>query len=273
MSILLAVFFGLVQGFTEFFPLSSSGHLAVLGGLFGVENGNYNFPMFCVFVHLGTVISAIIMYWNDIADMIYEIAVMRSDDKSLPRYKAVKLLYLIIIATLPLIAGAFIYSKVSLLSSVTWFVGVCVILNGLLLVVAGMIPNRVKGAGQMTAIDAVITGCGQLISMIPGLSRVGVTMGTAMATGIRPEFSYKFAVMLSIPASFGGIILSAVRASSYGFEWSMLPSFLVGMAVSILAGVAAIRIMQEIVKSGKFRGFAYYCWVAGVLFIILTLIF
>lgn len=273
MSIINAIFFGLVQGFTEFFPLSSSAHLVVFGNLFGVSSGPYNYKLFTVFIHFGTIIAAIIMCWNDIADMIYELAIMRSAEYTKKRYPALKLLYLAFIATLPLIPGLLFFKKFDILYYSTWFIGVAVILNGVLLLIADKIPNCNKGFGQMSAIDALVVGFGQLCSVIPGLSRTGVTTGTAMTTGLKRDSSYKFAVILSIPASFGANVIHLVEAFSDGVEWSMIPTCLVGMACSLISGIAAIKIMQYICKNDSFRGFSYYCWVAGVLFIILTMIF
>lgn len=273
MSIFNAIFFGLLQGITEFFPLSSSAHLAVFGNLFGVNTIDYNFRMFTVFAHFGTIIAAIIVYWNDFADMIYEIAIMRSDEHTRPHYSAVKTLYMMLISCLPLIPGIFILNKLDGVYATTWFLGIAVILNGVLLFISDHFPNCNKGIGKMTALDALIVGFAQLCSIFPGISRTGAVMCSSMAVGLKKDFAYKYAVLLSIPAAFGANILHIFSAAAYGFEWTMLPSFLIGTAVSLVSGIAVIKLMQKICNSGKLSYFAYYCWVAGVLFIILTMIF
>ena len=95
MSIWNAIFFGFVQGLTEYFPVSSSAHLSVLGNLFGVMDNGYNFQMFTVFTHFGTVMAVLISFWKDITDMVYQIIMMRSGTDPRRRYSSVRLLYMI----------------------------------------------------------------------------------------------------------------------------------------------------------------------------------
>ena len=273
MNIFNAILFGLIQGITEYFPISSSAHLAVFGNLFGVNTVDYNYSMFSVFAHFGTIMAAIIVCWNDFADMIYEIAIMRSSEHSKPYYNAVKTLYLMIISCIPLISGIFIINRLNSLYSTTWFLGVAVILNGVLLFIADHFPNCNKGIGKMTALDALVVGIAQICSIFPGISRTGTVLCSSMAVGLKKDLAYKYALLLSIPAALGANILQIFSSAAYGFEWNMLPGFLVGTAASLVSGILIIKLMQKICNHVRLSYFAYYCWVAGVLFIILTMIF
>ncbi|MBQ4652318.1 MAG: undecaprenyl-diphosphate phosphatase, partial [Oscillospiraceae bacterium] len=153
------------------------------------------------------------------------------------------------------------------------YIGVMLILTGCMLYVSDrMAPGR-KNEKSMTVFDALIIGLCQCVATIPGLSRSGTTITAGIATGLNREFAVKFSFLMSLPAVLGANILAIADAAKENVDWASLPAYLVGMAVAMLVGIAAISILKYISKKGKFGGFAYYCWVAGVLSIILTMIF
>ena len=130
-----------------------------------------------------------------------------------------------------------------------------------------------KTERSMTILDAIIIGLCQCVATIPGLSRSGTTITAGIATGLRRDFAVKFSFLMSIPAVLGANILSLVDAFREGINWTSVPAYLVGMVVAMLSGIAAINLLRYISNKGKFGGFAYYCWVMGVLSIILYMIF
>lgn len=278
MSIWQSIFFGLVQGFTEFLPISSSAHLAVLGNLFGVaSSGTINYKLFTVFLHFGTIISIFIVLWNDIADMIYEILLI-INSKSNPQYKQkrypnARLFLMLFLSTLPLFLLLVLNRFIEKLYYNNIFIGASIFLTGCILFVAGKFRDTKKIGNNMTISDALIIGLCQTVGAIPGISRIGVTMTGGIAVGLRKDFAVKYAVLLSIPASFGVNVMHLVDAVSSGFFWSDIPFCLIGMAVSIITGIFSLKILLGLGEKAKYNGFAYYCWVAGVLFIILTVIF
>ena len=125
----------------------------------------------------------------------------------------------------------------------------------------------------MSVWDAIIIGLCQCVATIPGLSRSGTTITAGIATGLRRDFAVKFSFLMSLPAVLGANILGIADAVEEGIDWGSMPAYLIGMAVAMVSGIAAISLLKYIADKGKFGGFAYYCWVVGVLSIILTMIF
>ena len=227
--------------------------------------------MFCVFLHFGTILAIVIYYLMDIWDMIYQLGAMSRGGKR--AYPAVRLLLLIVVSSLPLFLMVFLSKFVDTLFYSSLFIGLSLILSGTILYISGHFDNLNKDEKNLSLLDAFIIGICQIVSSIPGISRIATVSSASMAVGCKRDFSLKYAYLLSIPSLFGVNILHLVQSGRYGFSWSYLPSYLVGMAVSFAISYLAIKITNSIIKNGNFNFFAYYDWVAGVLFIILTMIF
>ena len=276
MSILNAIILGLVQGVAEFLPISSSGHLAILQNLFGMTTAENGHMFFDVLLHFGTLISICIVYWGEIVDMVREFfAFCRR--RSTPggeqiHYPAARMLMMIVFGTLPLFVILPFNDKVEQLYYHTAFIGVALILTGCILYVADKMKPGRKTEGSMKVSDALIIGVCQAVATIPGLSRSGTTIAAGMATGLRRDYAVKYSFLLSLPAVLGANILSLVKAVKAGIDASLIPAYLIGMAVAMVSGVFAIGLVKAIANKGKFGCFSYYCWVVGVLAIVLTII-
>ena len=189
------------------------------------------------------------------------------------RNPGARLFFMIVLATLPLVLIMPIKDLLEGLYYNSIFIGIALVLTGCMLYVSDrMIPGK-KSVGGMTIWDALIIGLCQCVAVIPGLSRSGTTITAGIATGLNREFAVKFSFLLSIPAVLGASILSLVDAFRDGVDLSNIPAYLIGMAVAMVSGIAAIELLKYISQKGKFGGFAYYCWVVGALSIILTMIF
>jgi len=129
-----------------------------------------------------------------------------------------------------------------------------------------------KTAKNMKIRDGLIVGICQAVAVIPGLSRSGTTITAGIATGLDREFAVKFSFLISIPAVLGATLLEIIDLFSVGIDIKLIPIYLVGMLVAGFVGYLSISLVKFIGKSGKFGRFAYYCWVVGVLTIILSLI-
>ncbi|MCR5664452.1 MAG: undecaprenyl-diphosphate phosphatase [Oscillospiraceae bacterium] len=272
-----AIILGLVQGLAEFLPISSSGHLSVLNNLFGLTTAEEGHMFFDVLLHLGTLISICVVYWQDIVDMFFEVlgfvhlGPQAGQEKA--HYPAARLFLMIVMATLPLVLVLPVKDLVEGLYYDSIFIGLTLILTGFMLTVSDrMIPGN-KTEKNMSILDALLIGVCQCVATIPGLSRSGTTITAGLATGLRREFAVKFAFLMSLPAVLGANILSFADAIEEGVDWSCMPAYLVGTAVAMITGIGAITLLKRISRSGRFGGFAYYCWVVGALSIILTLIF
>ena len=277
MSVGNAILLGLVQGLAEFLPISSSGHLSILNNLFSLTTAEEGHMFFDVLLHLGTLLSICVVYWQDIVAMVHEtlgllnLGPMAGQRRQ--RNPGARLFFMIVLATLPLVLIMPIKDLVEGLYYNSIFIGIALVLTGCMLYVSDrMIPGK-KSVGGMTIWDALIIGLCQCVAVIPGLSRSGTTITAGIATGLNREFAVKFSFLLSIPAVLGASILSLVDAFRDGVDLSNIPAYLIGMAVAMVSGIAAIELLKYISQKGKFGGFAYYCWVVGALSIILTMIF
>lgn len=276
-SIWNAIILGLVQGIAEFLPISSSGHLSILQNLFHMSTTENGHLFFDVLLHLGTLISICIVYWRDIVAMVREVfAFFRNTRLPAARQQqlpAARMVLMIILATLPLFLILPINDKVEQLYYHTFFIGLMLILTGFLLFVADKMPKGTRTEKNMRVRDALIIGVCQAVATIPGLSRSGTTIAAGMATGLDRSFAVRFSFLMSLPAVLGANILSLAKAAKAGIDVSLLPAYLIGMLVAMVSGIAAIGLVKRLTSKGRFGAFSYYCWGAGALTMILSLIF
>lgn len=277
MSVGNAILLGLVQGVTEFLPVSSSGHLSILNNLFGMTTARDGHLFFDALLRLGTMIAILLVYWQDVKAMAQETLSLMNlgplAGRPLSRRPGARLFFLIVLATLPLVLMLPIKDLLNGLYGKNIFIGVALILNGCILYVADrMIPGS-KGVGGMTLLDALIIGLCQCVAVIPGLSSAATAITASFATGLKRDFAVKFAFLLLVPAMFGSAVLKLADGLRAGVDWSLFPTYLIGMAAAVISGIVVIQLMTVIARRGKFGGFAYYCWVVGALSIILTMIF
>ena len=277
MSLLNAMILGLIQGIAEFLPISSSGHLSILNNLFHMTTTENGHMFFDVLLHLGTLFSVCVVYWQDIVQMFYEVlGFLHAGPLAGERrahYPAARLFLMIVLGTLPLFLILPINDMMEGLYYKSVFIGVMLVLTGCILYISDKMQQGKKTEKNMSMLDAIIIGLCQAVATIPGLSRSGTTITAGLATGLRRDFAVKYSFLLSLPAVLGANILAFAKAIRTGVDWSCLPAYLVGTVVAILSGIASISLLKHIASKGKFGGFAYYCWVVGVLSIILTIIF
>ena len=277
MTVWNAVLLGLVQGIAGFLPISGSGHIAMFNNLFKLSSLSDGHRLFQVFLHLSTVLSVCIVYWPELTAMLYELLGLAGlgplAGEERPRWPGARCALMLLLATLPLLLGMPIRGMLASLDGEHIFIGIMLVLTGCLLYVSDRMTPGKKNLSAMTVSDALIIGLCQCVSVIPGLSRTGVTVSAGIAVGLRRDFAVNFSFLLSVPAVLGAAILSFGDAFRDGIDWHSVPAYLIGTAVALLSGVAAVHLMRYISRKHKFGGFSYYCWVIGVLSIILHLIF
>ena len=278
MSILEAIILGLVQGIAEFLPISSSGHLAILQNLFNMSDIEGGHMLFDVLLHFGTLVAICFMYWPDIKSMFTQTLDLFTGRNPAPagqrrQYPAARMFMLIIAATLPLVLILPVHKYIGLLSNSTIFVGGALILTGCILFVSDKMARGTKTEKTMLFKDALIIGLCQCVATLPGLSRSGTTITAGIATGHDRSYAVKFSLLMSIPAVLGATLLELIDAIKAGVDASLIPAYLFGMIAAMVSGVLSIGLLRMIAKKTRFGGFAYYCWVVGVLTIILSLIF
>ena len=278
MSILDAIILGIVQGVAEFLPISSSGHLAILHNLFNMSDLGSNHMFFDVLLHFGTLIAICFMYWSDIKAMFTQTIDMLSgrtvdENGRRRRFPEARLFMLIIVATLPLVLILPVHKYIEALSNSTVYVGIALILTGCMLLVSDKMAKGSKTEKNMLFTDALIVGLCQCVATLPGLSRSGTTITAGIATGHDRSYAVKFSLLMSIPAVLGATLLELVGAFKAGIDVSLIPAYLFGMIAAMVSGVLSIGLLKMIARKTRFGGFSYYCWVVGVLTIILSLIF
>ena len=277
MSIVSAFFLGLIQGVAEFLPISSSGHLAIAQNLLGMKIEGVDDIFFSVLLHLGTLVAVFAVYWSDIREMIVEFFLGIRDiarhQTPTPVPPARRLILMIVVGTLPLFAVLPIQDFVESLSSNTYFIGCALLVTGVLLFTCDRIRKGKKNARSATMLDALVVGVGQAIATVPGISRSGMTICTGCFRGFERKFAVRFAFLLSIPAVLGANILEIGDViAAGGIDTSLLPVYAVGVVTAAVSGYLSIALVRLVANKGKFGAFAYYCWAAGAVTLVLTVL-
>ena len=269
-----AVIMGLVQGVAEFLPISSSGHLAIAEHLLNMQGASEIPPFYDVLLHLGTLVAVFVAYWGEIRDMIVEFfagvgdLVHHTTPKVVP--PARRMILLVIIGTLPLFVMVPFRHFFEGLGDDLYFIGGALIFTGCLLFVSDRVRRGRKTEKSAKLTDALIVGIGQAVALCPGVSRSGMTITTGCFTGFERKFAVRFSFILSIPAVLGANILTLADALDAGVNWAETPMYLVGVVVAAVTGYLCIRLLKMIADRGRFGAFAYYCWAAGALVLVLT---
>ncbi|MBQ9968581.1 MAG: undecaprenyl-diphosphate phosphatase [Oscillospiraceae bacterium] len=274
MDLITAVVLGLVQGIAEFLPISSSGHLAIFQNLFGFKALGEEDMFFDILLHLATLCAVFVAYWPEIKALILEFFTMVGVRK-LPRGQkpdrlSRRMIFFIIIATLPLFVVLPIKDYVEGLKNNTMFIGFALLATGGLLFASDRLNRGNKDLKSASILDVVLVGCAQAVATVPGLSRSGTTISAGLARGFSREFAVKFSFLMSIPAILGAFVLELVDLFQSQIVFD--PVYLVGMAVAAISGYLSICLLKFITRRGNFGGFCFYCWGAGLVTLILSLI-
>ena len=232
--------------------------------------------LFDVLLHLATLVAVVVVYWKDVKEIVLEFLTMVKIRK-LPEGKGYdpasrRMIWFIIVGTLPLLVAMIFKDSVEALMSNLFFIALTLAVTGTLLFLSDRFNRGKKQVKDATVLDALFVGVGQMIAVVPGLSRSGTTISAGLYRGFDRSFAVKFSFLLSIPAIVGANLLTLVDAISVGIDWSMIPAYLAGMVVAGISGYFCIRLLHKIASSKSFGGFAYYCWGAGIVTLFLALI-
>ena len=264
MSEIEALVLGLIQGLTEYLPVSSSGHLTIGAALFGI-NGEDNLT-FTVAVHVATVLSTLVILWKEIAWIFKGLFAGKMNDET--RY-----VVNILVSMIPVgIVGVFFKDKVEeVFGSGLFIVGCMLLLTATLLAFSYYAKPRQKE--KISVKDAFIIGLAQAAAVMPGLSRSGSTIATGLLLGNKKERMAQFSFLMVIPPILGEALLDVVKAMKGGAEAAVgdisLSALAVGFLAAFVSGCIACKWMINIVKKGKLIWFAVYCAIVGILAIVL----
>ena len=257
-----ALILGLIQGLTEYLPVSSSGHLAIGSALFGIE-GEENLA-FTIVVHIATVFSTLVVLWGEIAWIFKGLFKGRMNDET--RY-----VINIIVSMIPVgIVGLFFKDEVeAIFGSGLLIVGCCLLLTALLLAFSYYYKPKQKAAISMR--DAFIIGLAQACAVLPGLSRSGSTIATGLLLGNDKSKLAQFSFLMVMPPILGQALLDGVALAQGENIAGDIPlsSLLIGFIAAFVSGCLACKWMINIVKRGKLIYFAIYCAIVGLATLIL----
>ncbi len=256
------VILGLIQSLTEWLPISSSGHLELTRQFLLPETGEY-FAVILGVLHIGTLTAVLFFYRQEIKNILAALA--RLDFAS----EDGRLIPLIIVGTLPAVIVGLAFGSVIEETFQTMLpLSIAFILCGVWLYSSRMGKETTENISYITAL---LVGTAQAIAIVPGISRSGLTISTALLLGIQREKAFKFSILLSIPTIIGATALTAYREfhiiASSGFGWTEL---LIGALVSLAAGYFALKLLRKAVLNKKFYLFAFYCWLIGLALLALS---
>lgn len=271
-----AAFLGVVQGLTEFLPVSSSGHLVAFQHLLGLRSPEL---LFDVVVHGGTLLAVLLVYGKDLWEIIKESLFATAEMARTRNVRAVwrnrpyfRLAAYLLIGTVPAAAAGLLF-QVELERAFGSLPPV-----GYMLLITGAVlygTRSGKGPGRdveaLCLRDCLVIGIAQSLALLPGISRSGITIATGLFCGLKRDLSARFSFLLSIPAILGANFFEAYRA-----RWDMQMinerPLLVGGLVALITGYVALRLLLRVVHKGKLHYFSYYCWAVGVFIIVASYI-
>lgn len=265
MEIFQALVLGLVQGASEFLPISSSGHLIVIPNLLSWQ-GVVDSLSFDVALHLGTSIAVVVYFWRDwlvlidafLTNLPQGFAKIWANNNS-------RLFVLILIGSVPAaLFGLLLREAIEDSFRSNFLVAINLIIFALVLLTADRFSRKDRSEKDVKFLDAVLVGIAQAISLVPGVSRSGITISSGLFLGLNRESATKFSFLLSTPAILGATLLESKNITE-GFKGESLSVFLIGFLAAAISGWFAIKFLLRFVKSNNFTVFVIYRIVVGVL--------
>ena len=258
-----ALILGVVQGITEFLPVSSSGHLLLLHDVFGLDEGGLAFD---VALHIGTLVAVMVYFWNDISGLLRGVIARNVQDTHLAIALAV--------ATIPAVIFGLLFQEVveTVLRS-PWVVVFMLVIFGLFMIAAELKADDIKKKLPLEKLDlkqSVIIGCLQACALIPGVSRSGATISGGLLLGLDRVKATRFSFLLAIPIILGAGVKVLAEESVRADIAANTSVFVIGMLVACISGLVAISFLLKFVARYSIRSFAYYRFaVAAIIAIIL----
>ncbi len=278
MTILDAVLQGILQGLTEFLPVSSSGHLSLYQYFTG-NSGETAF-LLSILLHAGTLVAVCVCFYKEILRLIYEFLCIIQDifHRRGPAGKPHRMpperrtVIMLILSTLPLAFMLLLKDRVEQFSTDNNITveGFCFLLTAILLFLGSGRSRGRKNGATITWQNALAVGAAQVAATMPGISRSGSTISTGLLCGFEREYAVSYSFIMGIPAVFGAIILELKDlGTAEGLPVAVL---LTGFFTAVIFGILSIKLVQWLVRGNKFRIFAYYTLVLGIVVLIIGFI-
>lgn len=254
MSLSHALLFGLVQGLTEFLPVSSSAHLAIAALL---TQGHISLA-FSVLLHTATLLVVCTVYRCDVVALLR--AGLRLPFRRTPQDAADRrMLNRLLLSLLPLLPAVLVRDAMEAAASKPWLLALALCGTAMLLCLADRCSKGSKTIAEMTVRDALVIGAVQLLAVMPGLSRSGVTLTAALLCGIRADDAVRYSFLLSLPTVLAASVLECGNLLQTGSEPGIVSACLAGFATAVVSGFLSIRLLKKAVRVGRLKLFALYC--------------
>jgi len=279
LPVLISILLGFVYGLARFIPVSASGHVSIFQNLFKLEFNEADHLLFSVLIHIATLVSTIIYYRKDIREILCDardyITKRGSEglNESGQMKPGLRMFTMILVASVPLVIALVFNNMMTRLYTSLTFIAIAIFLNGFLLYASDRLPVGKKTHRSATMLDAFLVGLAQVVAIIPGISRTGITVSVALCRGFRRKTAARFSFLIAIPALIGSTIITVFKAFKTGVVWSNFPVYLLGMIVAGVIGFFAIGIARNLIVKGKLTKLAYYCFIVGFIVLILSFIF
>jgi len=274
LSILEAIILGIVQGLTEFLPISSTGHLTLAGKFMNLisEDHPEQWTAFIAVIQLGTMLAVLVYFWKDLINIIKDFVhdnIIKPVKYSEQKINS-KLGWLIIIGTIPvvIIGLAFKDAIEGALTKNLYVIAASLIVLALILALAEKIAKFKKDIGNITVLDSIIIGIAQAISLIPGSSRSGTTITAGLFVGLRRDAAARFSFLLSVPAVLASGVLQLYEALKF-IDQTMAVNIIVATVVSGISGYLAIDFLLKYLKKNTTFVFIFYRIALGIFILIL----
>lgn len=252
MSMFQAIILGIIQGLTEFLPISSSGHLVLFQKLFGINEPTL---IFDTMVHVGTLAAVITVFWGDIAALL--------------RKPFQKLTWLLIAGTIPTgLIGVLFKDYFEAMFKNASTLGFEFLVTGAVILFAERFGRGRKGVRETSLLDAAFIGVMQGAAIMPAISRSGLTIAGSLFRDLDRDFAAKFSFLLSIPAILGAAVFQAKDILELGAAGMNIPVMAAGTVAAAIAGYASVKLMIGILRKGSLRYFSYYVFALGALVIL-----
>ena len=261
MSLLLALLLGVLQGFTEFLPVSSSGHLVLAQEL--LPGFSQPGVLFDVTLHLGTLVAVCLYFWKDLWTLL--LSMIPGDKPGVDTTTNRRLLWLLFIGSLPTVVLGLLFRKqFEAMFNDIFGAGIWFIITGILLFITDRVTTSERSLSAMSTLDAFIIGVAQGLSIIPALSRSGATIAAGVFLGLERVLLVRYSFLLSIPAVAGAFLLELFSHRQETFQAADLLAYGVGMLAALVVGYWSIAVLLNLTRSRRLSMFAYYCWAIGI---------
>lgn len=281
MSLIEAIIMGIIQGLTEFLPVSSSGHLAIASHILGI--GTEENILFEVMLHLGTLVAIFVAFSNEIGRLILSgLNIIKKSFLWVKNYfkkdtenivvidtADERFVMLIIVSTIPtVIIGLSLKAIILVAFRSLIFPAIGLIITATILLITTKVKVGSEDESTLSYKKATVVGIAQGLAIFPGISRSGSTIVTGLFLGMKKDFIVKYSFIMSIPAILGAAILQLLEFQSNEAISNVIITYGMGMLASAIVGYLCIKLLLDMVRKGKLHYFAYYCYGLGILLLV-----